>query len=185
MEALFISNGEFQLDRSSSILSLQNQMFFNKLYITYFDKIKKYIQFKGVHIVDVEDITSQVFLKAMECYSTFEDRGVSFGSWLYRVAHNEVMQLHRTNKKYHFQDASELQDEIEVENSMEELEQFSNVLACLNELPDKYKVIIRLRYFDKLSFKEIATELNIKETNAKVMCFRGIEKMRISYYNLK
>jgi RNA polymerase sigma-70 factor (ECF subfamily) len=42
-------------------------------------------------------------------------------------------------------------------------------------------VIIKLRYFEKLSFKEIGAILNINESNAKVKCFRALEKLKLIY----
>jgi RNA polymerase sigma-70 factor (ECF subfamily) len=60
-----------------------------------------------------------------------------------------------------------------------------NLYSALKKLTDKQLVIIKLRYFEKLSFKEIALILNIKESNAKVKCFRAIEKLRLIYYTIE
>ena len=52
------------------------------------------------------------------------------------------------------------------------------LLFALKSLKEDEIQIIEMRYFEGLSFKEIAGQLNISESNAKVRCFRTIEKLR-------
>ena len=76
---------------------------FEKIYDLYVDKIFKYIYFKVGNLADAEDLTSKVFLKAFEKIKHYEIRKSPFSSWLFRVAHNIVVDLYREKSKYPFE----------------------------------------------------------------------------------
>lgn len=61
------------------------------LYERYFDRIYRYIYLKIGDVADAEDLTEQVFLKMIEAVASFRWQGATFASWLYRIAHNQVV----------------------------------------------------------------------------------------------
>src|SRR5215210_364866 len=61
------------------------------LYERYFDRIYKYVYLKVGDATEAEDITEQVFLKMIEAIGSFQWQGSSFASWLYRIAHNQIV----------------------------------------------------------------------------------------------
>ncbi len=77
----------------------KDQDAFAQLYETYFDKIYRYIALKTGNQTEAEDMTQQVFLKAMKSISSFKWQGVPFSSWLFRIAHNEVVDYIRKRVK--------------------------------------------------------------------------------------
>src|SRR5436305_14750641 len=70
------------------------------LYERYFDRIYKYIYLKIGDATEAEDITEQVFLKMLEAIGTFKWQGSSFASWLFRIAHNQVVDHVRRNSRH-------------------------------------------------------------------------------------
>ena len=71
---------------------------FAPLYDKYYKQIFNYVYQRMDDKDTAFDITGQVFLKALTNLGKYQFKGVPFASWLYRIAHNEVMQLFRTQK---------------------------------------------------------------------------------------
>ncbi len=167
-----------------SHLSNEQRIFLQSQYVNYYDQICLFIRSKGLKNDDVETIASNVFMKAIENLGYFEDRGNSFGSWIFKIASNEISQTYRDLKKQRLDELTE-NELLIVEQEFISEENNQSLVKALNKLSDKQLVIIKLRYFEKLSFKEIGELLNIKESNAKVKCFRALEKLRIIYYSIE
>lgn len=72
---------------------------FARLYEDYFDRVYRYIAIRVGSRVEAEDLTEQVFLKALESIGSFQWRGVPFSSWLFRIAHNQVVDYLRKATK--------------------------------------------------------------------------------------
>ena len=73
----------------------RDQEAFAQLYEAYFDKIYRYIFLKIGSEMEAEDMTQQVFLKALESLSSFKWQGKPFSTWLYRIAHNQIVDYFR------------------------------------------------------------------------------------------
>src|ERR1044071_6299092 len=71
---------------------------FGCLYETYLDRIHRYIYFRVMDPEVAEDITSLVFLRAWEKLETFQSGRSPFAGWLYRIAHNAIIDHYRTRK---------------------------------------------------------------------------------------
>jgi RNA polymerase sigma-70 factor (ECF subfamily) len=164
-------------------LSLEERSFLQLQYSIYYKKICLFIQSKGFKKDEVEILASNVFMKVIENISSFKDRGNTFGSWVYKIASNEVAQCYREIKKNKFED---INDSVFIiaENQHDLDYNYELLQKALKNLNKKNLLIIHLRYFEKLSFREIAELLKINESNAKVRCFRAIEKLRNIYNRL-
>ena len=71
---------------------------FGRLYQIHLDSIYRYIYYRVANATEAEDLTEQVFLKAWEHLAGYDQRGLPFASWLYRMAHNLVVDYHRTRR---------------------------------------------------------------------------------------
>ena len=158
----------------------QNPENFAPLYDKYYKQIFGYV-YQRMECKDTAfDLTAQVFLKALTNIEKYEYKGVPFASWLYRIAHSEVMQLFRTKKnlKTINADVGDLRHICE-EVEEEYMGQYKNILmSVIKELPVDELTLIEMRFFEKRPFKEIAEILNITETNAKVKLYRILERVK-------
>ncbi len=68
-----------------------DQVAITKLYEDNFDRIYRYVVLKIGERTEAEDITQQVFVNAIKAISSFKHKGVPFSAWLYRIAHNQVV----------------------------------------------------------------------------------------------
>ncbi len=160
---------------------------FAPLYNKYYKQIFNYI-YQRMDCKDTAfDVTSNVFLKAISHINGYQYKGVPFSSWLYRIAHNEVMQLFRSqkNKRAVNADIGDLRNICE-ENEAPFFEEYIPALKkMMISLEEEELQLIEMRYFEKRPFKEIADILNITETNAKVRMHRIIEKLKKHIIKLK
>lgn len=153
---------------------------FGYLYEKYFEQLFLFV-LKRVSNKDVAgDVTSQVFMKALENINKYEYRGFPFSSWLYRIAVNEVnMYYRKATKNIEISiDENELRlilGDAEIDNSEESQRMLIDVL---NDLPQEMTQLIDLRFFERQSFKEIGDLFGITEDNAKVKLYRVLKKMK-------
>ena len=104
---------------------------------------------------------------------------------MYRIAKSEIYQAFRDQNKQQTSNFDTLDfatffDSYHEEDSEENIKRLQ---LCLKELKVGEFEIIRLRFYEKLSFKEIGDVLEISENNAKVKCFRSIAKLKKLYFN--
>jgi RNA polymerase sigma-70 factor, ECF subfamily len=160
---------------------------FAPLYNKYYKQIFNYVYQRMDSKDAAFDITGQVFLKALTNLGRYQFKGVPFASWLYRIAHNEVMQLFRTQKDRRAVNA----DIGDLRYICEESESpfFEEYIPAIRELILKLNSddlqMVEMRYFERRPFKEIAEILNITEVNAKVRMYRIIEKLKRSLSKIK
>jgi len=161
---------------------------FVRLYDKYFNQIYRFILTRVADVQLAEDITSDTFLIAIEKIDSYTWMGKPFSAWLYRIAINEVNQHYKKSKhefeasvaKWH--EVSEKFDapDHELKENEDEKQNLSN-LKLLNEsfhkLSEDDKDILSLKYFENLSYQEIADALGITVTNVGVKLNRATERL--------
>lgn len=160
---------------------------FAPLYEKYYRQIFNYVYQRLDSKDTAFDITGQVFLKALTNLQRYQFKGVPFASWLYRIAHNEIIQLYRTQKDKRAinADIGDLRFICE-ENETPFFEEYIPAIKQLIQQLDHDDLqLVELRYFEKRAFKEIAEILDITEVNAKVRMYRIIEKLKKALNKLK
>lgn len=155
---------------------------FGYLYEKYYAQIFVFI-FKKIQDETITgEVCSLTFLKAMTNIDKYKDLGFPFSSWLYRIASNEVNQYYRKTKKVITVEVTEnslqaMVTELELENKEEQL---TLILQAMEELPLEKSQLIELRFFEEMSFQEIARIFAISEATAKMRVYRIIETIKKS-----
>jgi RNA polymerase sigma-70 factor, ECF subfamily len=176
-------NDEFMIIEAAKL----NPERFAPLYNKYYKQIFNYLHQRMEDKDTAFDVTGQVFLKALTNLNNYQFKGVPFASWLYRIAHNEMMQMFRTQKDKRSinADIGDLRYICE-ENEEPFFEEYIPAIKQLiQELNSDDLHMVELRFFEKRPFKEIAEILDITEVNAKVRMYRIIEKLKKSLSKLK
>lgn len=173
-----------QVTESEAIaLAKKDRKHFGVLYNQYFDQMFRFIFMRVGGDEDVSgDLTQQTFMKAMANLDKYEDRGLPFSSWLYRIAQNEVLMFFRSKKKtYHVPiDENRVNDvalEANVSGQYMSMDEQEKLVEMLNSLEASQLDLIELRFFQKMSFKQIAEIYNISEANAKMRTYRILERI--------
>jgi RNA polymerase sigma-70 factor (ECF subfamily) len=126
------------------------------------------------------DLTSQVFLKAITYLPKYQDKGLPFSAWLFRIAVNEMNMYFRKNKN---QRSISIEDEgfdrmAEDMGENDKEEKIEILLKGIQGLAIEEIQYIELRFFEDRSFKEIADIMAITENNAKVRTYRILDKIK-------
>jgi RNA polymerase sigma-70 factor, ECF subfamily len=139
-----------------------------------------------------KDITADVFLKSFKNLWRYRWQGISFSSWLYRIATNEVRMYYRQGRRSAIS-LDQLMEEIgfepidpqkldaeksETERQLRMHEDFVAIRAKMLALSVNYQDVLALRFFEHKSVKEIAEILDKREGTIKSLLSRGISKLK-------
>jgi RNA polymerase sigma-70 factor (ECF subfamily) len=155
---------------------------FGVLYERYVEKIYKYIYYRTGNHHDAEDLTSAVFQRAMTHISTYDERGVPFQAWLYRIAHNLVANWHRDRSR---RKIIPLEDFVSgglsfeaPDSATEDKEERAELLAAINRLPDERQQLLYLKFVANLSNAEVGATLDRTEGAIKSLYHRTLLALR-------
>lgn len=152
---------------------------FGLLYDFYFKKIYSFVFYRVKEKETAEDLTSQVFFKALNAISKFKSEKGSFSSWIYRIARNAVIDHYRTKKsESNLSDAINMTEDYSQIERLAIKEQIVKAEEYLKKLKPEQRDIITMRLWDELSYKEIAEVTGKSEASCKMLFMRTIGKMR-------
>jgi RNA polymerase sigma-70 factor (ECF subfamily) len=154
---------------------------FGALYDHYLPKIYRFILIKVSHKEQAEDLTHQTFLKAWESVGSYKEQGNPFGSWLYRIARNTVIDYYRANKpKVDIEDVSP--EDLGIDNSLVSKVEISiewdNMLVAIKTLGEVEQDVLIMRFVEDMSHKDVAKAVNKSENAVKVIQHRAIKKLK-------
>lgn len=155
---------------------------FGRLYEIYADQIVRYIYFRTGEQAEAEDMAETVFLKAWENLPGFgrADRKMNFRAWLYRIAHNMVVDSYRSKKTEVALDniPDQQVEDLPLGHLIEKDEQNKKLREALKQLDEQSQQVIMLRFLSGLSSKETAKIVGISDANVRVIQFRAVNKLR-------
>ena len=154
----------------------------SELYDQYVNKIYAYI-YRRVGQADLaEDLTAQVFMRMLEAVRSGQAWRSSFSGWLYRIAHNLVIDHYRRRQRatfIEFDDAPPLKASSgDPVRSAESLSDSERLRAALSQLTDEQSQVITLRFLDECSIAEAATLMNKTEGAIKALQYRAVIALR-------
>ena len=148
---------------------------FGELYERHLDRVYRYVFYRVGSPVEAEDLTEQVFLKAWEAISRYDDRGLPFTAWLYRMAHNLVIDYYRTRRPDVALD--EAQDRAAQDDPAAETEanlEAAEVWAAIGDLNPEQQQVLVLRFIEGLGHDQVATILGKTEGATRVLQHRAL-----------
>ena len=152
---------------------------FGVLYDRYIDKIYRFIYYKTFVKEVAEDLTSDVFHKALIKINSFDQSKGVFSAWLYRIARNSVIDHYRSHKSdVPLEDIFDVGIDERTAESLDAMAELKKVTAYLETLSSKQREIITLRVWEELSYKEIAALVGGSEDSVKMAFSRGIRELR-------
>jgi len=160
-----------------------DQAAFSRLYEEYFDKIYRYIVIKIGSQTEAEDMTQQVFLKALQSISSFKWQGAPFSSWLYRIAHNQVVDYLRKKSKRPAieEDPPDIKDNNRKSDPQQITEHNLSMEQMLNaarQLTAAQREVISLRFTSDLSTAEVARLMGKSQGAIKALQHSAIVALR-------
>lgn len=168
----------------------QDPEVFGELYDQFYSRIFGYVLGRIASVQIAQDITSEVFFKALKNLRQYRGHNnASFSSWLYRIATNQTNDYFRKNKHriLSLEDISGMTDisnplledeNLQLEAELKKQEDFLFLHQSISRLPVKYQEVVTLRYFEKKQEKEIAQILGKPEGTVKSLLHRGLKRLK-------
>jgi RNA polymerase sigma-70 factor (ECF subfamily) len=163
-----------------------NEAALGELYDRYEAKIYSYVFRRMGDQVIAEDLTAQVFLKMLESIRDRKAWHSSFSGWLYRIAHNLVIDHYRRRDRQSSIDieetpmASDLEDPTETAEMNMDAERLR---AAIRRLTDEQAEVVSLRFLEGYSIAEVATMTNRTEGAIKALQYRAVATLRSLLYD--
>lgn len=159
---------------------------FAHLYDNYFDSVYAYVGRRARDRAEVEDLTSEVFHKALANLPRFRWTGAPFAAWLFRIASNLIADRAKRVAK---EGNVPLDDNLaaaageRMQSSLEEVERLAHMFRMVGELAEDQGRVLVMRFADEKSISEIANELGRSEGAVKQLQFRALENLRAKVAN--
>jgi RNA polymerase sigma-70 factor (ECF subfamily) len=151
---------------------------FGELYSVYLDQIYRYVFYQVNDKMTAEDVTEEVFIKAWKEIKSCKGREKTFSSWLYRIAHNHLINTLRGNNRII---SLEKENSVEITDSKQGIEaniEYRELLEKIACLPRNQKQVIILKFIEGLDNQEISTIMGKKEGAIRISQMRALATLR-------
>ncbi|MGZ8848039.1 MAG: sigma-70 family RNA polymerase sigma factor, partial [Pyrinomonadaceae bacterium] len=159
---------------------------FADLYDNYFESVYAYVARRARDRAEIEDLTAEVFRKALANLPRFRWTGAPFAAWLFRIASNMIAdRAKRMAKEGHVP----LDDNLaapageRLQSSLEEVERVAHMFRMVGELAEDHRRVLVMRFAEEKSISEIANALGRSEGAVKQLQFRAIRNLRVKVAN--
>ena len=134
------------------------------------------------NVQDAEDLTARTFYRALDKLDTYEDRGLPFSAWLFRIAHNLTANWHRDHSQRSFLSLDRLwshgSDHDAPEEQVAQQEEQAALLEAIDRLPEERRNLLHYKFATSLSNIEIGAMMNKSESAIKSLEFRTLAELR-------
>ena len=154
---------------------------FERVYDEHAVGIYRFIYARVGNHPDAEDLTAQVFVRAVEQLDTTREQG-QIAAWLYRVAHNAAADYWRAFYRLpvvgvdHVAPGWEPADDSARPAAESDDRSGTRLQALLRRLPGQYRRVLELRFLERLSVAETASAMGISNGNARVLQYRALRR---------
>ena len=157
-----------------------DQKAFAQLYEGHFDRIYRYVALRIGDRTEAEDMTQQVFVNALQSISSFKWQGKPFAAWLFRIAHNQVVDYLRKRAKQatvpldESLTNSDSNPQLEAEHSLD----IEQLLSATRQLTRAQREVISLRFAGELSIAQVAKVMGKSQGAVKALQHSAVVALR-------
>lgn len=153
-----------------------------EIYDAFAGRVYRFLALHAREPADAEDLLQRTFLKVIEGLPRYQERGLPFAAWIFRIARNTVIDHARTRREHATLDAvrerpDERRGPAELAEAGAEQEVIRSALLLLT--PDQREVIV-YRFFAGLTPREIGSLMGKREGSIRALQFRAMETLRLS-----
>lgn len=152
----------------------KDQRAFEELYRRMVEKTYGFYLRRLGSVTEAEDLTHQLFLKLYGNLSKYSPSDAPFEAWFFKVARNLLIDRYRKNPSY---TETPLYENMSYSDPTKAIDEKITVADALASLPENYREILCLSFFDKLSAREVAHILDISEKNVRVLKHRALKAL--------
>lgn len=164
---------------------------FGAIFDAYYPTILHYVARRTADIALAEDITAEVFIKALHGITAYTWQGTPLAAWLYKIATNELRTYYRKGsytsslealqEQHGFEvvdDEDFVQELIDAQTLLDRHQTFLYAQRLIAHLPAKYQEVLVLRFAENKKIPEIAQILGKREGTIKSLLSRGLQLLR-------
>jgi RNA polymerase sigma-70 factor (ECF subfamily) len=153
---------------------------FAELYELHFERVYAYIVWRVRERSAAEELTSHVFHQALANLGKFKWRGAPFAAWLFRIASNSIADRAQKMARESSREANPSFEGLAAgpETNLEQIEMLARVYRLVDQLPWEQRYVIRSRFAEELSIRDIAQKLSRSEGAIKQLQFRALQRLR-------
>lgn len=188
---IYFSCYTFQVINSQSETAIVEQastdiQYFKYLYDKYYSPIFAYVMFLTGDKTITEDIVSSTFEKAMMSITKYENRGYSFGAWLFRIARNltyDQTSKFKTLQLSTLEEIIGISDNYDTEKIAQESIEKEKLFEAINKLIPMEKEVIMLKYIQEFSIEEVSNVMGKSIDAIKSLNKRALDHLKILLEN--
>lgn len=155
---------------------------FAAIYDHYFPRVYNYARYRVRDAQIAEDITSQVFERALRKIGSYRPEQGAFAHWLFAIARNAVRDHYRSKRRWRWLPFDLLGDRPGHDPQPDEVsvrdETWARVLAAVAQLDERERELVALKFGARLTHREIAALTGLSESNVSVILHRTVKRLR-------
>ena len=157
-----------------------DQAAFAQLYEANFNKIYRYVALRIGNETEAEDVTQQVFINALKSISSFRWKGIPFSAWLFRIAHNQVVDYLRkkTRQATAPLDESLVSHDDNLQLAAERKLDIEQLVSATRHLTQAQREVISLRFAGELPIAQVAKVMGKSQGAIKALQHSAIVALR-------
>lgn len=148
---------------------------FRQLVLKYQQRLYQVVRRQVTSHEDADDVLQNAFIKVFRYLGSFEGRSELY-TWIYRIAANEVINHHKKYRKVAIVEL-DVNDGRKAEGHFNADEVYASLEEMVGRLPERQQEVFRMRYYDELSYKQIAEILNLTEGALKASFHHAVRKI--------
>ncbi len=155
---------------------------FGDLYGLYLEPVYRYVYYRVGDELEAEDLTEIIFLKAWEALPSIHLEEFHFRAWIYRIAHNLVVDRHRT--KHPTIPITEIENSVQAqlidtpESAYQRIETEQQLTEVIQQLEPNLQNVVLFRFVMGLSHSETAEMMNLTDVYIRVLQHRALKKIK-------
>lgn len=158
-----------------------NKQSFGRLYDSYYAQIYRYLFYRLAQEEDAMDLSAAVFLRAWQRLPSFGRQGrFQFRAWLFRIAHNALVDHYRTSKPVtSLQELGDIPaDNVDTAQQVEQRQQARALAEAMQTLDQRSQAVLACRFIAGLSHAETAQVLDLTAGNVRIIQLRALRRMK-------
>jgi RNA polymerase sigma-70 factor, ECF subfamily len=153
---------------------------FGALYDRHFQQIYRFVYSRVREQTAAEDVTSEVFIKALKAMPRYQDTGRPFSAWLYQIAVNAIADRYRTLRPS--QPLDDFHDLSVAGPALEDLathrDEIRRIWSLVEELPGQQRTALVLKFQEDMKIDDIAVAMGKSPGAVKLLIHRGVSRLR-------
>ncbi|MEO6060593.1 MAG: sigma-70 family RNA polymerase sigma factor [Thermoflexales bacterium] len=177
------SMGDPRADKTLARAARDDAALFGTLYERHVATIYRYVYYRVGNHDDTEDLTARVFMRALKHIGSYDDRGVPFTAWLYRIAHNVVANFHRDNGRHPLVSLDDIEPREthhhdDADKQIDARADRERLNRAYRKLPEERQQLLALKFSQQLQNAEVGQIMRRSEGAVKSLYHRTLEQLR-------